>query len=163
MKGIAPYSVITRILKIATSEQHQNRRNRLPMPPRKKHTLDYNKTMYKELLAFASTPENKEGTQDAHDDLLSAWGICQSVFGAQAKPEHAIALMPLLQDALDKANTPEVEVSTTEDDDEDDEDEDDEDDEEDEEEPDPEQREVIDMPAIDPPARRRRRARTSEH
>ena len=126
------------------------------MPPRKKHTLDYNKSLYKELLAFASTPENKEGTQDTHDDLLSAWGICQSVFGAQAKPEHAIALMPLLQDALDEANAP---AKPPEDEEEEEEDED----EDDEEEPDPEQREVIDMPTIDPPPRRRRRSRANEH
>lgn len=128
---------------------------------RKKTSLTYDAAMLKNVLSFAG-PDLKDVTQDTHDDLLSCWGICQSVFGGAAKPEHALALLPHYQTALASEKPAEEAEEEEEEEDEEGEDEDDE----------PNGREVIDaehevIPIDDDEdtssARRRRSRRGREH
>lgn len=123
---------------------------------KKKIALTCDVTLLKAILSFAG-PELRDVTEDVHDDLLMAWGICRSVFGAAAKPEHALALLPHYRAMLsvEKPKSGTVEAGDMDEDDSDD---------DDDEEVEEDEREVFDTTAevtmLDDEPERRRPRRT---
>lgn len=49
------------------------------------------------------TPDHfRDGAVESADTLKLCWAAAQSVFGAAAKPEHAIALLPIMLKRADE-------------------------------------------------------------